>query len=470
MNAENNVDIEAQTEHLFAARALLAGALIAACKTLQPSETDRIVRREVHIEACDALAWLRAQPVAEKVFWTSRGGNTTYAGIGCASAYTGTTPGELHAALGAIQVLLATHSTARYYGGARFDMERDAEPHWLPYSGFAFRLPRMELTVCGATATLAVQGIVAAHTSPETELTLMLNAVRSMCIPEEEAHCTPSIPAPLQRDNTPDREHWEENINAALHSFASGETSKIALARCAAFAFSESLHPLHFVHLLQQAEQRAFVFCFQLDAHRAFVGATPERLYQRAGNTLHTEAVAGTRKRGATPQEDALLREELWQSDKEQREHELVREHLRTVLERHGSITFEQHPAAIMTLPRVHHLHSPFEAALNDGVFDADLLPDLHPTPAVAGLPQRASVHAIAAIEQFDRGWYTGPIGYIGHNDTEFAVAIRSGLVENTILRLYSGAGIVPGSEAEAEWNEIEHKLGGFLALLHGEK
>lgn len=468
MNTENNAEILLQTEHFHAAQAALVQAVQAAQKREVASNTPHIVRCEVQMAASDALAWLQAQTVPEKVFWVSRGSNSVYAGIGCADKHTGITTAGLRLALGTVRSLLATQTKARYYGGARFDMERPTEQHWSSYSGFLFRLPRIELVVSNNTAILAVQGVFAATTDTVAGFESMLKAVYALRTPVE-IHA-PTLPALLSRDNTPNREGWEHSINTALRSFAKGETSKIALARCATFAFSNALNPLHLVRLLQQAEPRAFIFCFQLDEHRAFLGATPERLYKRHDLVLQTEAVAGTRKRGATPQEDAVLCAELLSSDKDQREHDLVREHIRTVLERHGSVAFEQQTAQIMTLPRLHHLHSPFEGHVRDGISDADILPDLHPTPAVAGLPQRDAVRAIAQIEQFDRGWYTGPIGSIGYEETEFAVAIRSGLVENNTLRLYSGAGIVSGSDAEAEWDEIEHKLGSFLALLHGKQ
>ncbi|MCA9150863.1 MAG: chorismate-binding protein, partial [Planctomycetales bacterium] len=80
--------------------------------------------------------------------------------------------------------------------------------------------------------------------------------------------------------------------------------------------------------------------------------------------------------------------------------------------------------------------------------------------------PTENALAEIARLERFDRGWYAAPVGWIGADSAEFAVAIRSGLVRDNELSLYSGAGIVPGSCAEDEWNEIEHKISDFLLLL----
>src|SRR5690606_13237925 len=100
---------------------------------------------------------------------------------------------------------------------------------------------------------------------------------------------------------------------------------------------------------------------------------------------------------------------------------------------------------------------------------DADLLRGLHPTPAVGGVPRDRAMAFIASRENFDRGWYAGPVGWISSDAAEFAVAIRSGIVDGDTLALYSGAGIVEGSEPAAEWGEIEQKMSNFLGVLTGE-
>jgi menaquinone-specific isochorismate synthase len=92
----------------------------------------------------------------------------------------------------------------------------------------------------------------------------------------------------------------------------------------------------------------------------------------------------------------------------------------------------------------------------------------LHPSPAVGGVPPGKALEYIREHEPFDRGWYAGPVGWIGPNSSEFAVAIRSGLVHDNTLSLYSGAGIVDGSTPEDEWNEIDTKLSSALSALTG--
>jgi menaquinone-specific isochorismate synthase len=104
---------------------------------------------------------------------------------------------------------------------------------------------------------------------------------------------------------------------------------------------------------------------------------------------------------------------------------------------------------------------------MNDGVTPFDVVEKLHPTPAVGGYPREKAIGQIQNLEQIDRGWYAGPVGWINTNGRgEFCVAIRSGLFSQGHARFYAGCGIVADSIAENEWNETELKLIPMLTAL----
>ena len=93
----------------------------------------------------------------------------------------------------------------------------------------------------------------------------------------------------------------------------------------------------------------------------------------------------------------------------------------------------------------------------------------LHPTPAVGGEPREAALTAIAELEDMDRGWYAGPVGWMdASEDGELCVALRSALVRDRPAHLYAGAGIVADSDPAAELAETELKLDALLPLLAG--
>ena len=120
----------------------------------------------------------------------------------------------------------------------------------------------------------------------------------------------------------------------------------------------------------------------------------------------------------------------------------------------------------LLKLERKQHLHSPAQAHLRPRVGDAEILTALHPTPAVGGAPSENARAEIPRLEPFRRGWYAGPVGWIGEDAAEFAVAIRSGLVRGPTVSVYSGAGIVTGSVPAEEWAEIENKIADFRKVV----
>jgi menaquinone-specific isochorismate synthase len=119
-----------------------------------------------------------------------------------------------------------------------------------------------------------------------------------------------------------------------------------------------------------------------------------------------------------------------------------------------------------LKLDHVQHMVTRFRGSLKEDVGDDALLTALHPTPAVGGYPVDGALDRIFRLEPHDRGWYAGPVGWIGADKAGFAVAIRSGLVENDRLTVFAGAGIVKGSDPDREWVETGHKMASLLSLF----
>ena len=217
---------------------------------------------------------------------------------------------------------------------------------------------------------------------------------------------------------------------------------------------------------LQQQTPNCFHFCFQLNDTTAFLGASPECLYERKGRHLETEAIAGTKPRGENKILDDQLKESLLNNPKEIREHRFVVNGIEQSLKGICRKVEFDSEAALLKLKAGHHLMTRFKGLLKDNVSDHQIFESLHPTAAVCGHPTAKALEVIEMFEPFDRGWYAAPVGYIGYDDVQFAVAIRSALVAGHKLSLYAGAGIVEGSSARGEWEEIEGKIKTFLGLF----
>ena len=193
---------------------------------------------------------------------------------------------------------------------------------------------------------------------------------------------------------------------------------------------------------------------------RYFVGATPERLVFAQDGQVHTMALAGSAPRGASEQEDRQLGMELLSSEKNQREHAIVVNMVRNALENLCSHVQVADTSRLLKLQNIQHLQTSITGELLPGHNILEALHDLHPTPAVGGFPREAALAEIRENEQLDRGWFAGPIGWIdkdGHG--EFAVALRSGLIDGKKATLFAGCGIVADSDPDNEYTESCLKL-----------
>lgn len=190
-----------------------------------------------------------------------------------------------------------------------------------------------------------------------------------------------------------------------------------------------------------------------------FFGASPERLVQKSGTSVSTEALAGTVDRGDTPDADQENAEHLRTDPKLQEEHDLVAEQVRSQLGKIGTdVTVGER--SVRKLATVQHLQSSLRATVEADVHVLDIVEALHPTPAVGGLPPDAGLAVIREHDPIERGWYAAPVGWFdAEGDGTFAVAIRSALAGGNRATLFAGNGIVADSDPETEWDEVGLKF-----------
>ena len=247
--------------------------------------------------------------------------------------------------------------------------------------------------------------------------------------------------------------------------------TKVVLARKSDVQLSSGADPLALLSALRRRSPGSYAFALRPCAHGpTFISSTPERLFALHAGRLATEAVAGTRPRGGDERLDAALAYELLTDPKEHAEFTIVQEWVRCALQRAcrpGSVTLEAEKTLLRT-SAVQHLYSRLAGTLSPGATEADVLAALHPTPAVCGAPRAAARAAIDAAECFDRGFYAGPVGWLGAGGAEFAVAIRSALVHagGSRLSLFAGVGVVRGASPASEWRELNLKISQYQALL----
>jgi isochorismate synthase len=265
-----------------------------------------------------------------------------------------------------------------------------------------------------------------------------------------------------------------------------GALTKVVLARRSDVALAGRLEPLELLEALQERDPRAYQVALQLPSGQTFVASTPERLYARTGDAVASEAVAGTRARGAggDVEKDFWLAFDLLRSPKDHVEFGVVRAWVERALRGVCEDVVVEVSKSVLKQGSVQHLYGRLAGRLRAGRGDAQLLAALHPTPAVCGQPRGAARDLVEAAEPFDRGFYAGPFGWLSDGAAEFAVAIRSALVQpgggggggggggsggkegTTAVSLYAGVGIVSGSDTASEWAELDLKVAQYERLL----
>ncbi len=274
---------------------------------------------------------------------------------------------------------------------------------------------------------------------------------------------TTDVPSLRERSDTPGITNWKNTISDILREINEKQYGKCVLARLTTLSFS---HPISSTQLFLDVgknQLNCYKVFVSLSEDMAWVSFTPEILYKRHHRQVESMALAGTMPRGSNLELDMILEKELLQSDKEMKEHRYVSDFIRDKLTLSCESLAESESGTILKQQYVQHVMHEFNGQLKPDVSDADLVASLHPTPAVCGYPQQRAFESIRRNEPFDRGWYAGVLGYVSDDSSEWIVGIRSALFRNQTLYVYAGAGIVKGSEAEKEWQEIDYKMKPFL-------
>ncbi|HWH07871.1 MAG TPA: anthranilate synthase component I family protein, partial [Candidatus Thermoplasmatota archaeon] len=266
---------------------------------------------------------------------------------------------------------------------------------------------------------------------------------------------------------------FEAMVARAREAVRAGEVFQVNLSH--RLEATTRLHPLALYARLRDANPAPFGGYLASGplpegAEPFFVlSSSPERLFRLRGGTLEARPIAGTRPRGATPEEDARLVAELRASGKETAEHvmlvDLARNDLGRVA-RFGSVRVPR-LLTVESYRTVHHLVSVVEADLDDGRDAVDALVALFPGGTITGAPKVRAMEVIEEVEPVRRGVYTGSLGWMSPDgDADFNILIRTLFVRGGEVHLQVGAGIVEESEPAREHEETLAKAKGMLRAL----
>ena len=254
------------------------------------------------------------------------------------------------------------------------------------------------------------------------------------------------------------RRTFEAAVEKAKHYIREGDIFQVVLSQ--RFSATYSGDPFNLYRALRQVNPSPYLFYLDFGAFR-LVGSSPEVLVRIEEGRAELLPIAGTRPRGASPEEDAALAEDLLADRKERAEHlmlvDLGRNDLGRVSE-WGSVNVERY-AFIERYSHVMHIVSSVASRLADEMTAMDALRACFPAGTVSGAPKVRAMEIIDELETTRRGPYAGAVGYLdfrGNLDT--CITIRTMLVTDDTVHLQAGAGIVADSVPSSEFEETLNK------------
>jgi isochorismate synthase len=335
-------------------------------------------------------------------------------------------------------------------GGFAYRLDRDPGGPWSGFPALLLRVPELAVTrVRGRTYATA------ASTDAEDLLELQVTGLRA---PAARKLAVTAVRNPAS---------WTGAVESAAARLRAGDAAKVVLAREVLARGDGVVSAAMVARSLRAAYPSCFTYLITGADGTAFAGASPELLVRRSGGRAFAQPMAGSVARGATDTDDERLARQLEESAKDAVEHRIVSEFVVDAL-RPFSISVAAKPPEVVRFTNIQHLATSVTAVLSSPPVDVlQLASALHPTPAVGGWPREAADALIDELEEMERGWYAGAVGWIDSNgDGEFAVALRCGLLWEDGARLYAGVGVMPDSDPVRELEETELKFKALLTAL----
>jgi len=251
-------------------------------------------------------------------------------------------------------------------------------------------------------------------------------------------------------------------VAAAKEYIAAGDMMQVQVGQRLKKRYTES--PLSLYRALRSLNPSPYMYFYDMGDFQ-IVGASPEILVRQEqtpeGAKVTIRPLAGTRPRGATPEQDKALEAELSADPKERAEHLMLIDLARNDIGRiakTGSVKVTD-AFVIERYSHVMHIVSNVEGLLKDGMSNLDVLKATFPAGTLTGAPKIRAMEIIDELEPVKRGIYGGACGYLSFaGDMDVAIAIRTGIVKDNTLYVQAAAGIVADSVPELEWKETEAK------------
>jgi anthranilate synthase component I len=259
---------------------------------------------------------------------------------------------------------------------------------------------------------------------------------------------------------------FEKAVNAAKEYIRAGDIIQVVLAQ--RLETETPTDPFEIYRALRFINPSPYMFYLELEDLRV-IGSSPETMVRLAGDTIELRPIAGTRRRGATPEEEHKLEADLLADPKERAEHIMLVDLGRNDVGRVAEIgTVEVNELmAIERYSHVIHIVSNVRGKLAADKTAFDLFVSAFPAGTVSGAPKIRAMQIVSELEPQKRGLYAGAIGYFGYNgNLDTCIVIRTIVMKGKKVYITAGAGIVADSDPELEYQETLNKARAMLKAV----
>ncbi|MCE2573065.1 isochorismate synthase [Motilimonas eburnea] len=265
--------------------------------------------------------------------------------------------------------------------------------------------------------------------------------------------------------SSPNGNHYKQGVSNLLDMFASKELSKVVLSRAVEVATDTDIQQPALLRNLLSINAKGYTFAASIGAEHKLMGASPELLVAKKGSHLISNPLAGSRPRSESDEQNSDSINSLLNTNKDLYEHGLVVEEVERVMSKYCHNLYTPMVPSVIETKTMLHLSTVLEGQVNDPATNVlKVAAELHPTPAVCGYPREKAYDAISKLELFDRGYFTGMVGWCdSRGNGEWVVTIRCAEVQKRQMKVFAGAGIVNESHPQSELDETGAKMNTIL-------
>jgi len=354
------------------------------------------------------------------------------------------------------------------FGGFTFDPKNQEHGEWDGFPQSYFTVATYQLVIQNDKAYVSIHLITdSLHSTQQFD---QLRKERDRLIHAAQVKELKMYNKPVMTNyKERNKDEYLHSIQTVANLIQDKKAQKVVIARSLLMDFEDQLTSPQVLSQVINEQPESYLFGLERNG-LLFFGASPERLVKVKNGHAYSSCVAGSVKRGKTAEEDQILGQELLNDSKNLGEHHYVVEMIADTFAKNCTQYKVPKKPKLLKIRDIQHLFTPVEGTLLPKATILQLVKDLHPTPALGGVPRKEALSIIRHAEAMNRGLYAAPLGWMdAEGNGEFAVAIRSASLVNNKAILYAGGGIVAESEPISEYEETLVKFRPMLRALGGQ-